>query len=122
MGQHSDHDRLSTLRREFHSHPKPRWREFWTTCRIIEEAERLGVIEWYVGEDVLDTEYQTGLPDEEALDQWFVRARELGATGSVLDQLEGEYPSPTSSRRFASVSETSSWASSTRTRRRPPAA
>ena len=83
------HDRLVSLRREFHRHPEPAWREFWTTARIVEELERIGVDERHVGPDALASEERIGVPDEAELGQWLDRARESGARADLLDRMAG---------------------------------
>jgi aminobenzoyl-glutamate utilization protein A len=83
------HDRLVSLRREFHRHPEPAWREFWTTARIVEELERIGVDERHVGPDALASEERIGVPDEAELGRWLDRARESGARADLLDRMAG---------------------------------
>ena len=83
------HDRLASLRREFHHHPEPAWREFWTTARIVEELETLGVDEIYVGREALAEEERIGVPDEAELETWRERAREAGAREELLDGMAG---------------------------------
>jgi len=85
------HDRLVSLRREFHRHPEPAWREFWTTSRIVEELEAIGVDEIHVGRDALAVDERMGVPDEAELDEWFDRAREAGAREDLLDAMAGGY-------------------------------
>jgi len=85
------HDRLVSLRRAFHRHPEPAWREFWTTARIVEELERLAVDEIHVGRDALATGDRIGVPDEAELDEWLTRAREAGAREDLLDAMAGGY-------------------------------
>ncbi|MFB6182969.1 MAG: amidohydrolase [Haloarculaceae archaeon] len=86
-----DTDRLVDLRRELHRRPEPAWREFWTTARIVDELERIGVDEVLVGPEVLDGDQRMGVPDEAELDGWFEQAREAGAREDVLDRLEGGF-------------------------------
>ncbi|WP_435335226.1 amidohydrolase [Haloarchaeobius sp. TZWWS8] len=86
-----DHDWLTELRREFHRRPEPAWREFWTTCRVVDELERLGVDELYVGPEALAADARMAVPDDDELETWFERAREAGAREDVLEQLEGGY-------------------------------
>jgi len=82
-------ERLVSLRREFHRRPEPAWREFWTTARIVEELQGIGVDDLFVGPDVLDTESRMGTPDADALDAWIEQAREAGAPDDLLDGLAG---------------------------------
>jgi aminobenzoyl-glutamate utilization protein A len=80
---------LIDLRREFHRFPEPGWREFWTTARIVEELERIGVDEIHLGGDALDTDERLGVPDERELGEWFDRAASRTDRTDVLEQLEG---------------------------------
>jgi len=83
-----ERDRLVELRREFHRHPEPAWREFWTTARIVSEIQRIGVDELYVGPDALAGD-RLAVPDAEELESWMDRAREAGGDPDVLDSLSG---------------------------------
>ena len=83
-----ERDHLVELRREFHRHPEPAWREFWTTARIVSELERVGVDELHVGRDALADE-RLSVPDPEELDPWMARAREAGADPDVLESMSG---------------------------------
>ncbi len=83
-----DSDRLIELRREFHRHPEPAWREFWTTARIVSELESIGVDELFVGRDALSEE-RLAVPDATALEPWMDRAREAGVDPDLLDSMAG---------------------------------
>ena len=83
-----DHDRLIALRREFHRHPEPAWREFWTTARIVEELESIGVDDVYVGREALSDD-RLAVPDDEEFETWMRRAREAGADPDILASMEG---------------------------------
>jgi aminobenzoyl-glutamate utilization protein A len=89
--QQTRHDDLTRLRRDLHRHPEPAWREFYTTSRIVEECERIGVDELFVGSEVLADGERTAVPDDEELREWYDRAREAGAREDVLERLEGGY-------------------------------
>jgi aminobenzoyl-glutamate utilization protein A len=91
MSQHATEDRLVTFRRELHRRPEPAWREFWTTARIVEELERIGVDEIHVGPDALATDERMGVPDDEEIDRWFERAREAGVREDLLEPMAGGY-------------------------------
>jgi aminobenzoyl-glutamate utilization protein A len=83
-------DDLRSLRRDLHRHPEPAWREFYTTARLVEELESRDLDGLYVGPEVLGDE-RMAVPDDEALDEWFERARDAGAREDVLDRLRGGY-------------------------------
>lgn len=80
---------LIELRREFHQYPEPGWCEFWTTARIVEKLERIGVDEIHVGPDALDTDERLGVPDDQELSQWFEKAKSKTDRTDVLEQIEG---------------------------------
>jgi aminobenzoyl-glutamate utilization protein A len=84
-------ERLVELRREFHRHPEPAWREFWTTARIVDEVEAIGVDEMHVAQEGLDGDARMGVPDDDDLQRWLDRAREAGAPGDLLDRMDGGY-------------------------------
>lgn len=84
-------DHLIEIRRDLHRHPEPAWREFYTTCRIVEEIERIGVTNLYVGREAIDTEERLAVPDSSELVRWFTQAREAGAKEDILDRLDGGY-------------------------------
>jgi len=82
-------DRLASLRRELHRHPEPAWREFWTTARLVEELERVGVDELYVGPEAVDADARMGVPPDAAIAEWRERAREAGADPDLLEAMAG---------------------------------
>lgn len=81
-------DRLVSLRRDLHRHPEPAWCEFYTTARIVEAIERVGVDELYIGRDALGDE-RPALPDDETLEGWYRRALDDGADEAILERLRG---------------------------------
>jgi aminobenzoyl-glutamate utilization protein A len=89
--QETRHDELVQLRRDLHRHPEPAWREFYTTSRIVDECERIGVDELHVGPEVLAGGERTAVPDDAELEAWRERARGAGAREDVLDRLSGGY-------------------------------
>jgi aminobenzoyl-glutamate utilization protein A len=94
MSQTSRYDHLVDLRRDLHRRPEPAWREFYTTARILEEVERIGVDELHVGEDALSSEDRAAVPDDSEIDTWFERARDIladreGSDPDVLDPMAG---------------------------------
>ncbi|WP_394742789.1 amidohydrolase [Natronococcus roseus] len=84
-----DDEYLTELRREFHRHPEPAWREFWTTARIVDELEQTDVDEIHVGPDAIDPAERLGVPDEAELSYWFEQARESTDRPDVLEKLQG---------------------------------
>ncbi|MFC7135151.1 MULTISPECIES: amidohydrolase [Salinibaculum] len=91
MAVTTDPDWLRTLRRDLHQRPEPAWCEFYTTARIVEEIERIGVDQLYVGPDAIDTDARLGVPSDDELAEWYDRALDAGADEDVLEQLEGGY-------------------------------
>ncbi|MFB6228645.1 MAG: amidohydrolase [Halobacteriales archaeon] len=84
----TDHeDRLVSLRRDLHRHPEPAWREFYTTARIVEEIDRIGVDALHLGPDVL-AGTRHGVPEEATLSEWRERALDAGADRGVVERLE----------------------------------
>ena len=82
-------DPLVSLRRDLHQRPEPAWCEFYTTSRIVDEIERIGVDELYVGRDALDPDARRRVPDDDTLTEWRERARDAGARDDVLDATDG---------------------------------
>jgi aminobenzoyl-glutamate utilization protein A len=86
-----DRERLVALRRAFHRHPEPAWREFRTTARVVAELERIGVDEVHVGREAVDGDARMGVPEPEEIESWFERAREAGVDPELLARMEGGY-------------------------------
>jgi aminobenzoyl-glutamate utilization protein A len=82
-------DRLTELRRGFHRHPEPGWREFYTTSRLVEEIEAIGVDELAVGREAYDPDDRMAVLDDDAYEPWVERARERGAREDVLERTAG---------------------------------
>ena len=80
---------LVSLRRELHRYPEPAWREFYTTSRIVDELEAIGVDELYVGREALAGDERMAVPDDDELAAWHDRAREAGAREDVLEKTNG---------------------------------
>ena len=80
---------LRSLRRDLHRHPEPAWCEYWTTARIVEECERIGVDELYVGPDAIDSDARLAVPDDETLSEWAERARAAGVDAATIERLAG---------------------------------
>ncbi|SER10626.1 amidohydrolase [Natrinema salaciae] len=81
-------DRLVTVRRNFHRHPEPAWREFYTTARLVEEIRAVGVDELAVGPDAYDPADRMAVPDAD-LEPWLERARDRGADEDLLERMTG---------------------------------
>ncbi|MFC7021272.1 MULTISPECIES: amidohydrolase [Haloarcula] len=84
-------ERLVSLRRTLHRHPEPAWREYYTTSRIVDELDRIGVDDLLVGPEILDAEARMAVPDDEELEGWLERAREAGAREDVLERVAGGF-------------------------------
>jgi aminobenzoyl-glutamate utilization protein A len=80
-------EHLVALRRDLHRHPEPAWREFYSTARIVEELERIGVDELHLGPDAIDPEYRVQVPESAEIAEWRERALEAGADPDVVDRL-----------------------------------
>jgi aminobenzoyl-glutamate utilization protein A len=91
MGDVTDTDWLVSLRRELHRRPEPAWCEFYTTARIVEELQALGVDDIQLGPEILTEGERQGVPDRETRDAWLDRARETEVDDAVLDELAGGY-------------------------------
>ncbi|SFL35300.1 aminobenzoyl-glutamate utilization protein A [Halogranum rubrum] len=82
-------ERLVSLRREFHQHPEPAWREFYTTHRLVEEIRRIDVDELAVGPEAYDPADRMAEPDPDDLERWMERARERGVDDDLLETMAG---------------------------------
>ncbi|MFC6718190.1 amidohydrolase [Natrialbaceae archaeon GCM10025810] len=82
-------NRLRDLRRTFHRHPEPGWREFKTTARVVDELKRIGVDEIAVGREALASDARMAVPDDEDLEAWLERARDAGVREDVLERTAG---------------------------------
>jgi aminobenzoyl-glutamate utilization protein A len=83
------HDWLVDLRRDLHQRPEPAWREFYTTARIVDEIDAIGVDTLHVGPEALDSDARLGVPDDEELTAWADRAVEAGADPDLVDRMAG---------------------------------
>jgi aminobenzoyl-glutamate utilization protein A len=91
MSDATNRSHLSDLRRDLHRQPELAWREFYTTSRIIDELERVGVDELYYGREAIAPEHRMAVPDESELEGSLARAREAGARSDVLEAAAGGY-------------------------------
>ncbi|AGB40027.1 amidohydrolase [Natronococcus occultus] len=85
----ADKTDLVELRREFHQNPEPGWREFWTTAKIVDEIERIGVDELHIGSEAVNTTERLGVPDDQELSDWLEQARKQIERPDVLDKIAG---------------------------------
>jgi len=89
MQQLPDRDWLVDLRRDLHRHPEPGWCEFYTTARIVEALERIGVDELHVGPEAVDADERMAVPDEAERRRWYDRAMDAGADPELLERMAG---------------------------------
>ena len=82
-------DRLVSLRRAFHRHPEPAWREFVTTARLVEELRALPVDGIAIGTEAYDPDDRMAVPDDASLREWHERARERGVDADLLESMAG---------------------------------
>ncbi|WP_134672394.1 amidohydrolase [Halorussus marinus] len=90
MATTDSESRLIRLRRDLHEHPELSWCEFYTTARIVEELESIGVDELHVGPEML-TEDRLRPPADEDLERERERAREAGVDEAFLDEVGDGY-------------------------------
>ena len=88
MCAETDIARLIALRRELHRFPEPAWREYRTTCRVIEELRRLDIPVTY-GRAIHCREAMYGLPEDDGAD--LQRAAAEGCDPQLLAELAGGY-------------------------------
>ena len=81
-------ERLTALRRLFHRHAETGMAEFWTTARIADELEGLGLSP-QVGSAASRREARMGVPDEETLRKARQRAESEGASPHWLERMDG---------------------------------
>ena len=81
--------RLVELRRELHAYPEPSWCEFYTTSRVVDELESIGVDRVFLGDDALVPGARMGVPDDDELARWREAAAARGAREDVLERAAG---------------------------------
>jgi len=91
MSEATERSHLTELRRDLHQRPELAWREFYTTSRIVDELERIGVDELYYGEEAIAPEHRMAVPDERDVEAALARARDAGARSDVLEAAAGGY-------------------------------
>ncbi|RQG93570.1 amidohydrolase [Natrarchaeobius chitinivorans] len=77
------------LRRRLHAYPEPSWCEFYTTSRLADRVEEIGVDDVFVGREAIDPDERLGVPDERVLERWRERAAEHGARTDHLESMDG---------------------------------
>lgn len=82
-------ERLITLRREFHQYPEPAWCEYYTTSRIVDELERIGVDTYYLGESAHSVDDRIAVPPQTEQEKWLENAEARGARQDVLSEAKG---------------------------------
>ncbi|MEW5825348.1 MAG: amidohydrolase [Candidatus Bipolaricaulota bacterium] len=75
-------------RRDLHRHPETGWTEFRTTAIVVERLRALGYSP-LLGADVCQAASRRGVPDPEALDAAWSRARAEGVDGDLLETMRG---------------------------------
>ncbi|USZ71009.1 amidohydrolase [Natronosalvus halobius] len=85
------HTSVVDLRRAFHRHPEPGWREFRTTARVVEELESLDVDDIVIGREALAADKRMAVPSAAELEPWLERARGAGVRSDLLDRMKGGY-------------------------------
>jgi len=81
-------ERLTTIRRDLHSHPETGWTEYRTTYKIGRELEDIG-FDLTVGKDALDSKARLGVPGTGTLSRHEERAREAGVPEDWMSRMEG---------------------------------
>ncbi|MHB9288278.1 amidohydrolase [Halobacteriales archaeon Cl-PHB] len=84
-------DWLVAVRRDLHRYPEPAWCEFYTTTRIVEEIEAIGVDDLLLGEEILAADARYSVPDQSEIDAWRQRAAERGAPEAELETFDGGF-------------------------------
>lgn len=79
---------LIRWRRLFHRHAETGMAEFWTTARIAQELEALGLVP-VVGKTVLSAEACMGVPDQKTLSDALSRAEREEAPRQWLARMDG---------------------------------
>ena len=91
MNEATERSHLRELRRDLHRRLELAWREFYTTSRIVDELDRIGVDERYYGREAIASEHRMAVPDDPNVEANLVRAREAGAREDVLEAAAGGY-------------------------------
>lgn len=81
---------LIALRRDLHKHPESGWTEFYTTARIVDELEALGLSVQY-GPSIHVREKMFGFPKAERLHECFARAAKDSSRPDIVRALEGGF-------------------------------
>ena len=84
-------ERLVSLRRDLHRYPEPAWCEYFTTSRLVDELERVGVDDLVLGGTLVAADQRMAVPDSATLDEWLAAARDRGARDDVLETATGGF-------------------------------
>ncbi|WP_255171305.1 amidohydrolase [Natrononativus amylolyticus] len=84
-------DELIELRRDLHRYPEPAWCEYYTTSRLVDAIEEIGVDELHLGRDVHADEQRMALPPKRERERWYDRAVDRDARSDVLEQARGGF-------------------------------
>jgi len=83
-------EQLIATRRDLHKFAEPGWCEFRTATKIIQGLRAFGW-EVHYGRDVIKAEARMGIPSDEELDRFYVRAAEASADPAILEELRGGF-------------------------------
>lgn len=75
------------LRRNFHAHPEAGWKEFRTTALVAAELDDDFAL--FLGNDAVHPDERLGVPADDEIAAAIDRARDEGADGAYLDQMDG---------------------------------
>ncbi|MHC3439199.1 amidohydrolase [Natrialbaceae archaeon A-gly3] len=90
MVTRDEESRLIRLRRDLHKHPEPCWGEFYTTARIVDELEAIGVDELHVGPEI-HTNERLRPPTQDELERARKRALESGIDANRIETFADGY-------------------------------
>lgn len=77
------------LRRRLHKYPEPAWCEYYTTQLIVNELEKIGVDNLFLGEEIMDPNKRRNVPEKSELNRWEENAKDLGIEHDVLQRIKG---------------------------------
>ena len=77
-------------RKDLHSFPEPRWREFRTASIAVKKMQELGY-KITMGSDALSKEYMMSVPDETTLKNAQINAINHGADKELVEKMTGGF-------------------------------